>query len=393
METYILDSLLRRVDVVDDYLSLIWTERFADIGDFEMTINSTLKNRRRLTEGTRLAMSDSYRIMTITSFEDKTAEDGSTVLTVKGKSLEQILDNRLARGDFSSTAGNPKWIITDTPVNIAKKIFHDICVTGIISVSDIIPFIHEGSTIFPTDTLPAPTSVISYEMDPMTVYSAIKQICDMYDMGFRLFRNQESSQLWFDIYMGSDRTSGQSTRPAVVFSPNLDNLKNVRELRTTESYKNVAYVMTPVGNAVVYPDNIDASTITGLDRNVLIVEAEDITDSSPSVSLPRIIQRGKEALAANRMFAGFDGEISQFSQYKYQQDYFLGDLVEMRGKDGNVDNMQVTEQIFVDDGEGERSYPTLTLNKFITPGSWAAWPTDEEWSEVTDTTFWANASD
>lgn len=393
MEAYILDSLLRRIDVVDDYQSFIWTERFREAGDFQLTVSSNLKNRARLKEGVRLAMSESYRIMTIEYLEDKTADDGSTTLTLKGSSLESVLEQRVARSALSNTTTNPKWSITDTPVNIAKKIFHDICVTGVLSPSDIIPMIHEGSTIFPVDTIAAPTSIITYEMEPMTVYSALTQLCTLYDLGFRLFRNSDTSQLWFDIYTGSDRTAGQTLLPPVIFSPNFDNLKNMTELRTIDAFKNVAYVMTPVGDAVVYPDDVDSSTATGLDRRVLVVVADDITDSSPSVALPKIIQRGKEELAKQRRFAGFDGEISQFSQYQYQRDYWLGDYVEVRGKNGLVDRMRVTEQIFASDQEGTRSYPTLTTNKFITPGSWSSWNPTQVWHDVSPTLVWQHASD
>jgi hypothetical protein len=45
MEVFILDSLLRRSQVVDKFESLIWTERFSEIGDFELDLKSTLEAR------------------------------------------------------------------------------------------------------------------------------------------------------------------------------------------------------------------------------------------------------------------------------------------------------------------------------------------------------------
>jgi hypothetical protein len=50
--------------------------------------------------------------------------------------------------------------------------------------------------------------------------------------------------------------------------------------------------------------------------------------------------------------------------------------------------MKVTEQIFVQDREGERAYPTLTLNTFINTGSWLSWNNNKTWSELT-TEVWA----
>jgi hypothetical protein len=53
--------------------------------------------------------------------------------------------------------------------------------------------------------------------------------------------------------------------------------------------------------------------------------------------------------------------------------------------------MQVSEQIFVCDGEGERSYPTLAINQFIMPGSWLAWDYNQVWIDLGATEYWANA--
>jgi hypothetical protein len=60
------------------------------------------------------------------------------------------------------------------------------------------------------------------------------------------------------------------------------------------------------------------------------------------------------------------------------RDYRLGDLVEMRNGDKATTHRRVTEQIFVSDSQGDRSYPTLTLNQYITPGTWDSWG-NETW--------------
>jgi hypothetical protein len=54
--------------------------------------------------------------------------------------------------------------------------------------------------------------------------------------------------------------------------------------------------------------------------------------------------------------------------------------------------MRVTEQIFVHDKEGERAYPTLTLNQFINTGSWLSWETSKKWIDYDAdfATVWAS---
>lgn len=369
MEVYILDDFYRRNQLIDNFESLIWTERFSAFGDFEFQLNSTLQNRGRFPAGTRLAVGGSFRVMVVETVEDSTDSDGRNLLKLSGRSLEAILEDRVARGTLGDLTATPKWVLTGTPGEIARQIFHDICVTGILDAADVISGVIEDS-IFPEDTIDEPADTITVEIDLTTVYTAIKNVCDLYNLGFRLVRDGDTSNLYFDVYPGSDRTTQQTVDPAVIFSPDLENLQDTTELTSIATYKNAAYVFSPVGHEIVYPLDIDP-TITGFQRHVLFVKADDITDTVPEDASAKMIQRGLEALSAARQLQAFDGEISQFSQYEYETDYRLGDLVEQRNVDGVTNQMQVTEQIFVSDSEGDRSYPTLSIYKFITPGSWS----------------------
>jgi hypothetical protein len=362
MEVYPLDPLLRRIDIVEGHESLIWTERHKSYGDFKLTIASTQRSRNLLKPDTLLAMSDSHRVMRVESFEDGTDQEGRRMLTVAGRSLEALLNDRVARDNLlptQVTTGTGEdavtterlWSITGTPAAIMRKIFHDICVTGVLSVHDKIPFINEGSTFLPPATLPEPVDVITVDLTPLSVYDALTQLADMWNLGFRLIRQYDESKLWFDVYTGSDRTSGQSSRPAIIFSPDLDNLQNTTELTITEATKNVAYVYSPAGFQMVYATGVDPE-IDGMDRRVLTVNATDVTPEQypdPADVTAALTRIGTEELSKYRVAQAFDGEINQNSAYKYGRDYFLGDSVEQRNSSGVANVMQVTEQIFVSD--------------------------------------------
>lgn len=392
MEIYTLDNNLRRAQMIEGYESFIWSERFHAWGDFKLRTRSTRENRSLLAPGTWIAHSESHRVMTVETIEDTTDDSGKSYLIATGRSLEALLDSRVARDTLSDLTTEPKWILTDQPADIARTIFQDICVTGNLSAGDIIPFITTlaPGTVYPVDTIDEPTDTVVYEVEPQSVYAAIKTICEVYDMGFRLYRNHDESELAFDIYMGSDRTTQQTELPAVVFSPDLDNLKNTTDLTTIALFKNVAYVISPVGHEIVYALDVDPG-ISGFDRKVLLVKADDITDTDPGDATARMIQRGTEELAKARRFSGFDGVLNQNSQYVYGPNYNLGDLLELQSGNGTRSVMQVTEQIFVSDAEGKRAYPTLSLNKFIVPGSWDSWPPDEVWDDVDPGLTWDEA--
>lgn len=390
MELYTLDPLYRRQEVFDVWKSLIWTERYKDLGDFQLDIVSTNKSRSLLKVGTYLAISDSFYVMKITSTEDDDSSDGERMLTVKGVALETILDDRVAAAALTDTTTTPKWTITDTPTAVMRKIFHDICVTGTLSAQDIIPFVVEGSFL-PASTVAEPVDPVTVDIEPMSVLAAIKQIADVWNIGFRLLRHYDTSQIYWEVYTGSDRTSSQTALPAVIFAPELDNLQNTKELIDINGTANVAYVFSPAGFQEVYPVGVDPE-VEGFERHVIVVNATDVTTDAyptPEDVTAILTQKGNEALAQVQTYQAFDGEISQTSKYKYGRDYNLGDIVEQRNTDGVANIMRVTEQIFASDENGERSYPTLTLNTFITTGSWLSWLPTKFWEDMT-TEEWAD---
>lgn len=392
MDVYVLDTLMRRTAIIDTFISVIWSERYNETGDFELDIYPTRDVLTLLTPGTMLATNVSYRVMVVQTIEDDVDDDNVKTLKITGKSLESIMSDRVAMGSLTDTTTTPQWTITDIPAAIARKIFHDICMTGTLSTDDIIPYVVED-TFMPVSGIAEPVDPVTVAMDPTDVYTAIQQICSTYNLGFRMLRNDDMAKIWWDVYSGTDRTSGQALVPAVIFSPELDNLQNTKELTSIDTAKNVAYVFSPAGYQTVYAPNVDPD-VAGFDRKVLVVNATDIsivydTDGvTPIDQTETIMQRGYDELANYRTVQSLDGEISQDSQYKYGRDFELGDLVEERNSDGVANIMRVTEQIHSQDSDGYKSYPTLVVAEIVTTGSWLSWPNNRVWTDFGDTEYW-----
>lgn len=387
MELYILDDQLRRVAVIDWFESLIWAEKITTYGDLELQIVSTNDTRRLLVEGTRVMVNESHRIMTIENVENSADSEGRLMLKATGRSLESVLLDRVAKNTLSNLTTEPKWILNETARDGALKIFLETCVTSTLDPGDIIPemSVTPGPTTifapFLADTVPYPPDTLVIEFEPTSVYDVIKQLCDTYRMGFRLVLNPETNKLHFNVFTGRDLTSQQAVYPPVIFSPHLDNLQGITSLKSIQNVKNVAYVFSKNGYKIVYADGVDSS-ISGLKRKVMHVKVD--SDLAAGTALDALLeQKGREELSKHRALAGFDGEIPQYEAYKYGVDYQLGDTVEMRTEDGYVNYMRVSEQIFVSDSEGDRSYPTLTVDIFVEPGSWLARGINETW-ETTD---------
>lgn len=276
MELYVLDAFYRRATVVDAFDSCLWTERYNDVGDMTLNIHSTFGNRSLLTSGTYLAMNRSKRVMKIDTVEDKVSADGTQTLVCTGSSLENIMEERPARDSVSvGLTAEPKWIITGLPAAIARQLFQNIMVDGVLDVGDKLPFYTVGNS-YPVDGIAEPTVTVSLSMDPGSLLSSLKVICQTYDLGFRITRNADTSQLFFNIYSGNDRTSSQIVNPPVIFAPSLDNLNNSSYLTSTKQYRNVAYVFGTDASLKVYGTGIDPAT-AGFVRRVLTVKASDLS--------------------------------------------------------------------------------------------------------------------
>lgn len=381
MDLYILDASLRRIELFDSYESLIWAERFRSSGDAQISVNATRANRALFQPKTLLALNGSDRVMKIETTTDSENAEGEKSLDIVCSEAVDILKDRVA---FSGTPGSEpnSWSLTGTPGTIIRNLFSYVCGPTASVVADRIPFITTGS-LYPASTIPEPTDSYVIERPVSDLYSAIAELCEIFDLGFRLYRGPDDSTMRFDVYSGIDRTTNQTLIDPVIFSPNLDSLQNISSLTSIAGYKNIAQVRGLNGTVTVYADDAD-STTSGFDRRVLYVDAKDITLAAGPALTAALTQKGMEELAKNRPLSAFDGEISQNSPYRYKEHYFLGDLVEMRNDEGVTSQMRVTEQIFISDAEGERSYPTLSTQLLITPGSWYAWPTAETWGDVPD---------
>lgn len=417
MELYILDDQLRRIQVIDLFESLIWSERYADVGDFQLTIASDIGSRAALTAGTLLAIDESQYVMMIEIVEKKTDSDGRAMLNVTGPSLESVMKNRLAKNTLAPLGTDTEWVLTGTPISIAKKIFKHICIDGALDPADIIPCIQEGDLTLTPGSWESLDNDLYWDaavgvwddayagyvsegggdtgeeieiiLTPTTVYQAIKELCDVYGIGFRLIRNGDNSELYFEVYNGFDRTTLQNDLPPVKFSADLDNLSDSTELDTMADSKTVAYVFSTNAMEIVYGAGDDPSQ-TGFERRVLYVEVDsDLPAGSELTTL--LQQMGRKELAENQRITALDGEISQFGSYEYNVHYFLGDLVELKDSDGTTSKMRVTEQIRVHDVEGKKSYPTLIQDVVIDEGVWYGKPASLEWDDVDAGLEWADA--
>jgi hypothetical protein len=393
---YTLDDKFRRDQVIEGFQSFIWTERYNTAGEFQVVTKSTYENRQLLVDKTWIGKAGSKYVMRADTVTDGYADDGSRNLTVIGKSLENMLTDRIAAVVTTTTDPGPPpvttttltdWIATGSPGAIARDLFSRICFEGVLDVHDSIPNYHSG-TLLSAGNLSEPTDIITMDAAPDNLYNTLTQLCNTYSLGFRLVRNGDAGEVYFEVYVGNDRTSSQSVLPAVIFDENLDNLVDQSQLTSSAALKTVAYVYAQNGYQIVYAPTADPAS-SGADRRVMIVNSSNTLPAGSALTTA-LIQEGLIALAGQREVYAFDGKIAASNPYVYGRDYGLGDLVEERNSDGFGGLMLVTEHISSSDPSGDTEYPTLAVSQIITPNSWLNFAGDEDWADISPTIHWAD---
>lgn len=402
MDIFILDALLRHIDVVDEYISFIWTERWSSMGDFELVTVATPNNKYRFVPDTKLSITQSKRVMIVETVEETDDVENGSVLKVKGRCLNSLIQKRVAArvSPITSLILNTWDTYGFSPMELLDLYFFSICYDGELSTGDIIPFVQLSGSLYPAENIPDPyPSGIEYSLKPKDLYAALREICDAYDIGFRFYRDPNASKLYFEPTMGSDRTMAQTDFPPVTFSQDMANLIDTTEFTDYSSYYNAVQVIyfykDGSDNDVTISEFVKAAELDfsegGFDQKTKLLSVTQIPEDMLLVDVPAyLIKLGQEELGRSRPVNLYDGEVAKNSLYVYEVDYNLGDIVEVRGNDGGTAYMRVVEQIFKCDSAGEAAYPSLITKSSILPGTWSSWKYDIEWSAMGSGEYWSN---
>lgn len=387
LDIYILDSAYRRSEVVSDYISVAWNEKFNEYGDFEIVVPYSDLAVSRLATGTMVGAEFSDRVMKIHTAEQTEDADGKKLLKATGKSLEYILTGRIAWRDLEKMKEeNNEWVVSRSAYNhvdlavrkaiLGESPFHSY---------DTIPDIRTGVNLYPADTNVVPGSPITVsQANPTDVYSYIEDICKIYGIGYRIYRDSSRPEggLLYNTYKGRNLTRSQSTSNPVIFSMDLDNIESVKFYESHDDWVSGVWVFSTNGVTSVFRDGTSNSKFKGFNRIIKTMNVSEPDGMTAAERADYRTQLGMEELLETNPVFVVEGEISQSSQYKYHRDYELGDLVELMGPNGYSSRMRVSEQIFTVTSEGLRSYPGLTTEDTISVGHWAGYG-DVEWVNAT----------
>lgn len=359
MEALILNQKFELVTVVDVFESFIWTDRFRECGDFELYMAYDSYLMQFLMPDNYIVIEESDRMMIIEQCSIDTDAETGIHLTVKGRSIESILDRRIVWGQINLVG------------NFQDKI-EELMNTCVIKPSDNNRKI--DNIVFKRSTNPRITGLkIDAQYTGDNLYDIIQTTCEERGIGFKMVVNKDN-QFEFSLYVGEDRTYDQSENAYVEFSPSFDNILNSNYLESKKSYKSVAFVAGEGEGSERKTVSVGDTTLTGMNRRELFVDARDISSNvsetnSAGESVSKTLTdseykallttRGTEKLAENTTVCSFEGEADATGMFKYGVDFNIGDTVQIVNEFGMEGSAVISELIISQDANGISIYPTF----------------------------------
>lgn len=292
---------------------------------------------------------ESEHVMIIEKIRIASDSENGNHITVTGRSLESILDRRIVWGQKT---------ITGNLQNGIRTLLNENVISPADSTRRISNFIFEASTD------PAITSLkIDAQYTGDNLYDVINKICSERSIGFKVTLNN-NKQFVFKLYAGTDRSYDQSANPYVVFSPKFENIINSNYVESKSALKTVTLVGGEgEGSARKYTTVGGGS---GLNRRELFTDARDISSDvgdgvvlSDAEYTAQLQQRGKEKLAENTDVTSFEGQVETTVMFRYGEDFFNGDVVQIANEYGHETKARIVEIVMSEDEDGNSVYPTF----------------------------------
>ena len=374
-----------RVAVCDNYESLIWTDRYNEPGDFELYFGMNKDLLKIYVPDYYLVSPDSEYTMIIEDIKVTTDLEGGDHLIVTGRSLESILYRRIVWNQIT---------VSGNFVNAIYKVLKQNVIEPKLAKRAIPEFYWNKDT---TDESIKALRIDETQFTGDVVYEVLKRLCDQFDVGFSIKRNDETGKFVFKLYYGTDRSYKQSENPFVVFSPDFDNIVTSDYTEKKSGYCNVTLVAgegksnpnSENGSSSISTNEADRKTLevgdvnsSGLDRRELYTDARDLSskiegdpedaDSNQSGQNEErtmsteeynnlLKNRGLEKLKEVEIEKTFDGQVEATQLYRYGEHFSMGDYCELVNQYGMETRVKIVEYIHSESTSGIEEYPTFKV--------------------------------
>lgn len=310
------------------------------------------------------------------------SKTGGRWITASGREAKQILDRRII--PRTQTLKNTKSLVEQIKTDLIEP---NMCGTYIDNNGEYKYREVEGFSVGYTDKAQYVYINDETQVSYANLFDYVEELYLTYGMGGKLRLNRADNKMLYTIYKGEDKTN------SIVFSIANENLLSNDYTEDWSTYKTYALIggaeleagtyLDTNGDTVNVPtilrlkSTVDLSSdidnpLSDIDRREVFVDAKDLAvkvedtektiyplnDQNSNYYL-MLKERGRYKLASeSNKKVEFDGEIDVTNEkYKFNTDYYLGDIVSIRDDDiGKSFPVRVSKFVKVQNDEGYREY-------------------------------------
>ena len=269
MVLYVLDENLDYVGIVENYISLIWTERWSEAGEFELEVPLTYDTFSLLQRNRYLVAKQFEDTMIIETVEIKDDTTEGKYLSLTGRSLLSILDRRVIaeRSWFVETSAEGDKV--DSYFEFGQEHDFNTWECNLVTNQCIEPTVKDR--IIPNvvverhPEITVMSHIIITDFNT-TVYDALVKGAQNIGYGIKMVLN-DKKQFVFSVREGTDRSSKQTKVNRICFSPEFYNLLYTNYFESGKTEKNAiygigAYIYISYKSQLVQVPGSDPSTYT-----------------------------------------------------------------------------------------------------------------------------------
>jgi len=347
---------LEQGDAINGAASVMWVERYREPGEFEITAPLSSGLLQFLPLGTMISHTNTLEVMIVENHNIKDEEDVDPFVSITGRSLELILEDRVVGSNLVQTNNVlVPYVIAAQP-----------------SAAQVSIMINEHID-HPTDpddkleNFDAWTGITTGTSEPRTIgrislHKAVVEILAVDNLGIKSVRRNPFGGDGNDVHTHFIIHNGVDRSASVIFSRKAGDLEGSEYLWSNRKYFNSAMVVGRYVNVKVHTPGY-----SGYSRSMMVVQADDIDGHLDVVPVGAVLTdivakmqtRGRAAMAAQSRINLVRADISEISKYHYRRDYNIGDIVTVDGNFGEIAPMRVVEYVEIQDENEEKGHPTL----------------------------------
>jgi Siphovirus ReqiPepy6 Gp37-like protein len=340
-------------DTIQNFDSLVWTERYSTAGEFQMILEKDVSLLTALPTGSLVSHTDTKEVMIVENQEVERPKKGNLKVTISGRSLETFAENRPTAGSLLPISPNTniETSAVASSATIAASLLKGQLEPGTASVGNAIPNLRIVTTMRVLDT------AMAQVIQRGDVYARVLELLKLANGGIKMVRPL-GAQTTLDLVVhdGIDRTQ------SVVFYALREDLEDCKYFWSIKGSKNFAQIATDISTRLYKSRDVPGldTDVVGLNRRVVYVEAGDLKLAySPATSTDVVAARGQLELDADIQVYLMEATVTETARPKFKIHYDVGDLVTVFGGFQPAQTMRVLEHTLTFDKDGQRGFPAL----------------------------------